>query len=149
MTTLIVSALLQASVLGAPEQDYATAVQQSLQSGRPLVVLLGADWCPACKVMRNSTLPAVAQKGGLDGVVFTYVDVDKNPQLTTQLARGSSIPQLIRFEKKEGKWSVRHMIGGHSVQKVTSFITGEPEEATQRKVLPASWTEWTRLFSRK
>lgn len=149
MTTLIVSALLQASVLGAPEQDYAAAVQQSVQSGRPLLVLLGADWCPACKVMRNSTIPAVAEKGGLEAVVFTYVDVDQNPELTAQLARGSSIPQLIRFEKKAGKWNARHMIGGNSVQKVASFIAGEPEESPSRKVLPVSWTDFTRLFGRK
>jgi hypothetical protein len=71
------------------------------------------------------------------------------PTRAAQLARGGSIPQLIRFEKKAGKWNARHMIGGHSVQKVTSFVAGEPEENSPRKGLPVSWTDWTRLFSRK
>ena len=42
---------------------------------------------------------------GLDDVEFAYVDVDRQPELTRRLARGKTIPQLIRFEKKEGKSS--------------------------------------------
>jgi len=149
MTTLVASALLQASVLAAPGQDYTTAVQESLASGRPLVVLLGADWCPACKVMRDSTLPKVAQRGGLEKVEFAYVDVDRHPQLTSQLSRGRSIPQLIRFEKKAGKWNARHLIGGHSVQKVKAFVNGEPEEKSPLQALPVSLGDWQRIISRK
>jgi thioredoxin-like negative regulator of GroEL len=126
MTTLVMAVLLQASVATSGEKTYAEAYHQSAKSGRPLVVMLGADWCPACVKLKKNIMPQVAHKGGLKGVELAYVDVDKEPALAKQLVKGGSIPQLVRFEKGPKGWESKHMIGAQSVGKVTQFVSGVP-----------------------
>lgn len=129
MTSLVLTATLQAVLLAAPEQDYSAAYQKSLDSGRPLVVLLGADWCPACLTMKNSILPQVTQQGALKDVEFTYVDIDRQSKLAELLARARSIPQLIRFERRPSGWVSGMLLGAQSPEKVTLFVKGEAPEA--------------------
>ncbi len=45
MTTIVLSALVQVLTLGANQQDFDEACQQSLTTQHPLVVLVGANWC--------------------------------------------------------------------------------------------------------
>lgn len=140
MTSLALTVALQAVLLAAPEQDYSAAYQKSLDSGRPLVVLLGADWCPACLTMKNSILPQITQQGGLKEVEFTYVDIDRQSKLAEVLARARSIPQLIRFERRPSGWVSGMLLGAQSPEKVTSFVKGEAAEVTttETSVVPAS-----------
>lgn len=139
MTSLALAVALQASMMGANSQgafaNYEEAFQGSIDTGRPLVVLLGADWCPACVKMKNTILPEVHQAGGLAGINMTYVDVDRDPRLASQLARGSSIPQLIRFERRGTQWESQLLTGAHSPRKVAAFIQGGPDE----NKTPAGW----------
>ncbi len=115
MTSLILAAVLQAQIAAVPEEnaaqakrtavpqtDYATAFKRSLESGRPLVVLLAARWCPGCVQMKESILPRVAKAGGLAGVEYAYVDRD--PRMARRLSQAAAIPQLIRYEKTEDGW---------------------------------------------
>ncbi len=122
MTTLTIASVLQVALLSAAPEGFDAAAQRSTESGRPLVVLLGADWCPACKVMKNKTLPRAAEAGALANVEFAYVDVDHQRDLAGRLIRGKSIPQLIRFEKTENGWQPEYLIGAHSPDKVAQFI---------------------------
>lgn len=122
MTSLALSVVLQAAVLGASEQDYSVAYQRSVQSGRPLVVLLGTAWCPSCQVMKGKVLPEVAKAGGLREVEFAYVDYDRQPELADQLARGNSTPQLIWFSRTAQGWRSDVLTGAQSPKKVASFI---------------------------
>ena len=140
MMSLILTAALQAQFAALPENgsevaakntvpqtDYATALQRSIATGRPLVVLLGADWCPACVQLKRTTLPQVARLGGLSGVEYAYIDVDRDQKLVGQLARANSIPQLIRFEKTKKGWQSDLLLGAQGVKKVESFIRGRAE----------------------
>jgi len=122
MTSLALATALQMALVAAAPQDYATAAQRSAELGRPLVVLVGATWCPGCQVMSNRTMPAVAEAGGLEGVEYAYVDADQQPELARQLLRGSSIPQLVRFDRVGDQWQVRHMIGAQSPDEVAAFV---------------------------
>ncbi len=124
MTSLTMSIVLQAAVLGGSGQDqqYADAYQRSLRSGRPLVVLLGADWCPGCRVMKGRVMPEVAKEGGLRDVEYVYVDIDRQPELGDQLSRSNSIPQLLRFTPTRDGWQSGLLTGAHSPQTVASFI---------------------------
>lgn len=128
MTSLLMAVVLQASVTASGEKTYAEAFSVSMKTGRPLVVMLGADWCPACVKLKTSIMPQVARQGTLKEVELAYVDVDKEPKLAGQLARGGSIPQLIRFEKTSRGWESRHMIGAQSVDKTLFFVSGGREE---------------------
>jgi thiol-disulfide isomerase/thioredoxin len=133
MTSLAIAAVLQTAILAAEPQDAATeAYNRSMQSGRPLVLLFGADWCPACNVMKDQILPKVRQRGGMRGVEFAYVDVDDNPKLAKRLLRGGSIPQLVRFDRQGDEWTPKYMIGAQKPEKVIEFLATSPAPGKPR-----------------
>jgi thiol-disulfide isomerase/thioredoxin len=135
VTNIILLALMQVSALAADEQGFDQAYQQSLKTGRPLVVLIGATWCPACQKMKNSILPRVAGVGGLNKVVFTYVDFDQQEQLASRLSRAKSIPQLIRFDRTASGWKSKCLVGAKSPREVYDFINaGLSDEDNVREV---------------
>lgn len=146
MTTLLMALVLQASVAPSGERTYAEAYHHSTQNGRPLVVMLGADWCPACVKLKKTIMPQVAQQGGLKGVELAYVDVDKEPALAKQLVRGDSIPQLVRFERGPKGWESKHMIGAQSPVKVAQFISGIEAKAPAKNPFSLSIGALTRTI---
>ena len=119
---LTLNLLLQAAAITAAGQDYATAYQQTTESGRPLVVLIGADWCPGCRQMKYSAIPEVEKAGGLKKVAFAYVNADQQSDLAGKLMQGSSIPQLVVFHKTEAGWKRQQLTGAHSASAIQSFL---------------------------
>jgi thiol-disulfide isomerase/thioredoxin len=122
MTTVILTAMVQVLTLGADPQDFNQACQHSLATRRPLVVLVGANWCRACQIMQKTVLPQVEKTGGLKNVVFVYVDFDQQRQLASRLTGGGSIPQLIRFDHTQAGWTNKRLIGAKDTDEVHSFI---------------------------
>ncbi len=125
MLTTICAMLL--SFVGASSttqsHDYADAYKLALaDSHRPLVVLVGADWCPACRQMKQTVLPQIEAGGGLDKVAFAVVNTDREKEVANQLMEGTSIPQLIMFVKTDTGWERTQLRGGQSVESVESFI---------------------------
>ncbi len=112
---------------------YAAAYQDTQDSGKPLVVLVGASWCPACQSMKTSTMPAIAAQGGLSNVAFAYVNVDAQHDLAGQLMEGSMIPQLIMYEKTADGWKLNRLIGAQSVESVEGFIGPAAQRAIALK----------------
>jgi thiol-disulfide isomerase/thioredoxin len=147
MTTFALSVILQASAVAATGQSYSDAFARSYYTGQPLVVLLGADWCPGCVKMKNSVLPEVARGGGLQGVSFAYVDIDREPQLASKLSRGSSIPQLIRFERRGDSWESHLLKGAHSARKVAAFIQDGPDENKTAQGWAARLSGWAQTIT--
>ncbi len=124
MSTTILAALLNMSFLATTsnmtyDQAYRTA---TADEGRPLVVLVGADWCPACQQMKQSVMPAVQQHGSLSHVAFAMVNTDRDGALAGQLMQGSSIPQLVMYVKTGAGWSRRQLTGAQSVTDVEGFV---------------------------
>jgi thiol-disulfide isomerase/thioredoxin len=144
---ILLIAFVQVSTSGTGHPDFDQARQQSLETGRPLVALIGAVWCPACQQMKNSILPQVAESGGLDKVVFTYVDFDHQRELASRLSRGMSIPQLIRFDKTPTGWNSNRLIGAKDPREVYDFINAGLIE--EKKVTKVSTTEQVSNNSRK
>ena len=66
-----------------------------------IVIKLGAEWCGPCKMM-PPILTQIREKLG-DKVRLIKIDVDKNPQLASQL-NVSSVPTLAIFHKGQIKW---------------------------------------------
>ncbi len=122
MVHLTMNILLQAAAVTAGGQDYATAYKQTSESGRPLVVLVGADWCPGCRQMKQTAIPEVEKRGGLDAVAFAYVNTDQDSSLASKLMKGGSIPQLILYHKTETGWKRQQLTGAHSPADIQSFI---------------------------
>lgn len=83
------------SVVKQPQKI--TDLSSALKSGLPVVVDLGADWCPACKMLK----PVVEklQKDLQGKVVFLTLDIDHNQELAAKY-RVNLIPTLIIYDKK-------------------------------------------------
>ncbi len=94
MISLTLTMLLGLAAASPASQDYATAYQQTVETGRPLVVLIGADWCPGCRQMKQAAIPEVERQGGLRKVAYAYVNSDLQPKLAGQLMNGGSIPAV-------------------------------------------------------
>jgi len=133
MTALVLGLVLQATTVALPNQPFNEAAQKSAVNGKPLVVLLGAEWCPGCRVMKNSVLPEVARSGALQEVEFVYIDIDREPQLAERLSRSDSIPQLLRYQRVGNRWEGRSLLGAQSPDKVKAFILPEPAQRAEEK----------------
>lgn len=117
-----VAALVAMNLTLAMPTHYAEARAEAVKSGEPIVVLVGTDWCPGCREMKNRVTPEIARRGGFENVQFTVVDADKQPKLARQLMSGGSIPQLVMFRKTEGGWKRSRIIGAQNIGTVERFI---------------------------
>lgn len=135
MIPLTVNILLHAAALSAGTHDYATAFKEAEETGRPLVVLIGADWCPGCRQMKYTTIPDLEKKGGLRNVAFAYVNTDHESAVARKLMRGGSIPQLVMYHKTDSGWQRQQLTGAQSTSRIESFLaeaTQSGDESTQR-----------------
>ena len=128
MTGLTASFVLQTLVLATGAQPYPEAYKTTEETGKPLLVLVGADWCPACEVLKKQTLVKMEKKGKLKQVAFSVVNSDKEPAISRQVMRGNSIPQLILFEKTPNGWKRSQITGGASETEVEAFISRAVEQ---------------------
>jgi len=122
VSNLIVVAVVQVAMLAGGENNYSDAHKVITETGKPMVVLVGAKWCPACKTMKESVMPQVVRQGIFGRCVYTVVDLDEQQKLGTELTSGGPIPQLIMFRKTSTGWSRRKLVGGQSVSTVVKFI---------------------------
>jgi len=114
--------------------SYAEGYRQMQQTGRPLLVLVGADWCPGCRTMKNATLPALEKAGQLDDVIPASVNCDRESDLADQLMRGGTIPQLILFTRTKDGWRRTQLTGAYGAADVRKFLN---REVAQHQAVPA------------
>lgn len=125
--------LLPLGLLGAGKESYEAARDRAEADGRPLVVLIGAPWCPGCRTMKQSTMPRLEKSGKLDKVVYTEVDSDEQPKLAAKLMRGNSIPQLIVFYKDASGWRRGQLTGAQSPGQIESLLNKAVAEQVATK----------------
>jgi thioredoxin-like negative regulator of GroEL len=125
MVSLLLTVIL-ASVTSEQnlQQDYADAYKQSVAEKKPLMVVVGAPWCPACNVLKDSTLKPMASSGELDAVSLVMINRDEAPELAQQLTKGvRTLPQIIVFSQEEtGQWKRRRLMGFQTRQPVRTLI---------------------------
>ena len=122
MSGFAMSLVLQAAVLAGGAQPYEVAFQNTQENNRPLLVLVGADWCPGCVTMKRSVMPRMVQSGKLQTVNFAEVNSDLDPAVASRLMRGGSIPQLIVFAKTPNGWYREQITGATSEAGVQALI---------------------------
>jgi len=120
--TALSLAVVQIAMIATGADTYAEAHKTCTETGRPMVVLVGADWCPACKQMKDNVLPQVRQHGLLRRVAFALVNLDREKELGTQLTEGGPIPQLVMYRRDGDGWKLRRLIGRNDVKAVEKFI---------------------------
>lgn len=125
MTNLGIAILMQAALVGAGNQDmsYSKAHQEITETGRPMVVLVGAEWCPACVQMKQSVVPQLQKTEVFKQVSFAEVDIDQERELGQQLTKGGPIPQLLMYRRTPLGWRLWRIIGGQDVRRVERFIS--------------------------
>jgi thioredoxin-like negative regulator of GroEL len=105
------------------QQNYAEAYKASVSEEKPLMVVVGAPWCQACNVLKESTIRPMADSGELDTVSLTVINPDENPALAKQITEGEQmLPQIIVFTKDNGRWKRRKLMGFQPKQPVRSLI---------------------------
>lgn len=138
MTTLTLSLILQASIMAGADQSYDAAYHKTAKTGEPLVVLIGADWCPGCRTMKTAVIPQLEKQGALKNVNMAFINTDQQHELASKLMKGGSIPQLVLFRKTESGWKRIQLTGAHSASETQKFIESgsAPETATAEKTQP-------------
>ena len=57
------SALILAGTDTAGAETYAEAHRSTVETGKPLVVMIGTDWCQPCQTMKRIVLPQLRKRG--------------------------------------------------------------------------------------
>jgi thioredoxin-like negative regulator of GroEL len=122
MTAVAFCVLLQSAVLGADAVPYSEAHKTAQTNDQPLVVLVGADWCPGCVKMKRNVIPSLVRRGKLQNVQFTMVNPDDDPALARKLMRGTSIPQLIVYSRSGEGWQREQLTGPKSEGEVEALV---------------------------
>lgn len=101
---------------------YEAAYKTMQETGKPLVVLIGADWCPACQTMKTSVMPKLESSGKLKDVAFATVNTDHQDRIARGMMKGNLIPQLVIYTKTNDGWKLERLVGGQSVEVVEKFL---------------------------
>jgi thiol:disulfide interchange protein len=131
----LTSWLLFASVLSSSQAErpsYETAYQQAQAEHKPLLIVVGADWCAACKIMKSETIEPMQTAGQLEKVVVTIVDKDSRPDLAEKLMDGKTLPQLVVFTQGSEGWKKFSVAGIQSQKRVQELIDKAHAEAAPR-----------------
>ncbi len=125
MRTVLTFALLAvATAAGAQEPvDYATAYHRTVEGDKPLLVLVTAEWCPPCQIMKATTIPELVAHNSFAGVNYAAVDYDHQTELATQLIGELGLPQMLIFRKVGDQWEKRYLAGIQTVASVEQFMT--------------------------
>ncbi|OYW76412.1 MAG: hypothetical protein B7Z37_08760 [Verrucomicrobia bacterium 12-59-8] len=100
---------------GSPsfQASSATAMSAAKKSGKPVILVFSAAWCPPCQTMKHDVYPSAEVKAFHDKFVWAYIDVDdpRNESAATKYGV-TSIPH-IEFLNAAGK-EIDKQIGGTS-----------------------------------
>ena len=132
MATMLQTLVLQTCMLSfvsPTPANYEDAYQDSMDSGKPLLVLVTADWCPACVQLKHNVLPKLQSNGALADVHFAVVDADAEADLADSLTTEDVIPQLLLYRKTADGWKKSTLVGQQSVSSIKTFL-GKPTEHT-------------------
>jgi thioredoxin-like negative regulator of GroEL len=133
MNGLVMIAVLGASVGATDGESYTDAHQAAAKNGKPMLVMVSTEWCPACQVMKRRILPQIRERGLLKRVAFATVNPDQEGDLSRQLIGNGPIPELVMYRKTPRGWIRRVMVGSQSVEAVEQFINQGTVAADEEK----------------
>ncbi len=122
MNSLVMIAICSAAVGAGDGENYTDAHQASMKTGKPMLVMVSTDWCPACQVMKRRIMPQIRERGLLSRVAYATVNPDQQGDLSRQLIGSGPIPQLVMYRKTPRGWIRRVMVGSQSAEEVEHFI---------------------------
>jgi len=115
---------------GSPDfkTDYDEAVAASKESGKPLLVVFSASWCPPCQTNKKKVYPSDEVTPFHEKFVWVYLDTDleKNSAVAKEFGV-SGIPH-IQFLATDGK-SLDKVVGGTSPERFAEKLKAVLEKA--------------------
>jgi thioredoxin-like negative regulator of GroEL len=115
-------AMCSAAIGGSDGESYTEAHRATMKTGKPMLVMVSTEWCPACQVMKRRIMPQVRERGLLARVAFACVNPDQDGELSHQLIGSGPIPELVMYRKTPRGWIRRVLVGAQSVEGVQQFI---------------------------
>lgn len=122
MIGITLAILLEASTIGQGWQDYAAAYDEVQRTGRPMIVLVTAEWCPACQQLKHNVLPDPRIQNLLTDYTCALVDMDREPALAQKLGGDQGIPVIAVYVPDEDGWKHRSVRGYQSVDALTQLL---------------------------
>ena len=128
MMSMLCASILQAAILAtgadqvASPDTYDAAHRVAVETGKPMVIMVGTTWCPPCQMMKKTILPRVREHGLFKRVAFATVDPDRDGELVQKLTGGGPVPQLVMFRNTPHGWMRKKLVGGQTVESVEQFI---------------------------
>ncbi len=125
MYGLVTVTVLHIALSSTSGSKYQEAYNRAEKAGKPLLVLVGTDRSPDCRVMQQQTMPELHRAGALENLVFVAVDSEDSPALTRQLLRGDSLPQLVLYTPVGKLWRRTHLSGEQSQSEILAYLQRE------------------------
>lgn len=106
-----------------PISQYKAAYDSAKESGKPLIVLITADWCKWCHKLERDSIAPLRANGELDDCEFIVLDLDQDKE-AKQIVGDNPIPVLMRYQFTNGKWQASKMAGYKPKDEVRAFLKG-------------------------
>jgi hypothetical protein len=84
---------------GAEPDPYAVAYEQAVCHNRPLVVLLSAPWCAACRVVERDYAARLQTRGA-----YVHLDIERHREIVRRMPTVPAIPAVIVYERDAAGW---------------------------------------------
>ena len=91
------------------------------KSGKPMIVVFSAVWCPPCQMMKKEVYPSEAVKALQDKFEWAYIDVDEESNAPAAAKFGVQGIPHIQFLDKSGK-DIGNQVGGTSPEDFASTL---------------------------
>ncbi len=122
---LVMPALAADFPKGSPkfEHSYRGALSDAKKSGKPVVLIFSAAWCPPCQSMKKDVYPSAEVKEFHDKFVWAYLDVDDNSTgAAAKKFKVQGIPH-IEFLNSAGE-SLDQQVGGNDAASFAKRLAG-------------------------
>ncbi len=112
--------------------SYDKALAKGKETGKPIIVIFSASWCPPCQQMKKQVYPDKKVQPYHDAFVWAYLDADSSangPAMKKNKTRG--IPHVV-FLNSSGK-KVDELVGGVSAEKFATTLAGITSKKGEKK----------------
>ena len=116
-----VDALFPDNVKTKATINYEAAYKEHQETGKPLVVVIAADWCTPCQDLKTNVFPRIFKKIKRHKFCYAEVNWDREPAQVRLLTTSTTVPQVIIFYKL-GKMNKRVDIIGVKEKEIHDFL---------------------------
>ena len=115
---------------GSPDfkHSYAEAEKEAKASGKPMLLVFSASWCPPCQTNKRNVYPSDAVKPYHDKFVWAYIDTDKKSNASISRKFGVRGIPHVQFATSGGK-AIDKAVGGTSPARFAATLQGVLKKA--------------------